>query len=239
MPFSMDRRTVLFVQARMNSERLPGKMLRSIYDDLPLIYFSLQAADNIPHYDDKALLVPYGESKYFIDAADEFDFPIIEGPENDVLGRFMIGLNEFPNAELVIRVCADKVIFSRSHQHYAQIIAEENFGDLTHYQFDPIRSVTAGTFKASSLVAADMFYSNKMSTFDLGRENIKPLFTDHSHFWNIVTVDTKPNPKLQELKVDLSINTEEDIVEMRKIFSNFYTGDPLDFFSIIYWFDKK
>ena len=229
------RRTVLFVQARLNSERLHRKMLRTIYEDKSIIYLCLQAANDFPHYDDKALLVPYGEAQYFKDVADKFDFPIIEGPEKDVLGRFIIGLNEFPNAELVIKVCADKIIFAKSQQHWLSVIADEVFCDLTHFIYHPFKYFTSEIYKVSSLYCANFFYPYEKTD----REHVKPLFTKHPHSWNIITVDVKPDEKLKYFNTDYSIDTEEDIERMKEVFSNFYAGKPLDFWDLISPLAKK
>ena len=226
-------RTGLFVQARLNSERLQKKMFKTLYKDKTIIYLCLQSVNDWD-YDEKALLVPYGEKDYFKDVAQEFNFPIIEGPELDVLGRFILGLYEFPNLDLVTRVCADKVIFAKDEQNYALCVAKEHLCDLTHYANDPIRSVTAGIYKAYALWNADLFY--KDSIFNPYREHIKPLFTTHEDFWNIETIETD---NIKNTPVDVSIDTEEDITKMREVFSNFYAGYPLDFWDLVDWFDKK
>jgi len=232
------KRVGLFVQARLNSERLPGKMLKTIYEDKTILYMCLQAVNGW-YYDEKVLLVPYGETKYFKEIADEFDFPIIEGPEDDLLGRFIKGIEHFPNVELVQRVCADKVIFAKFHQHEALLDAEECFCDLTHYADDPIRAVTAGIYKASALFLAHLFYPwGKGSVWNKHREHIKPLFFKGAPgFWNVNTISI--SDKVKRVPVDISIDTEEDLEKIRNIFSDFYTGEPLDFWDMVHWFDEN
>ena len=228
------RRTALFVQARMKSTRLHLKMFRTLYKDKSILYMCLQAANKLK-YTDKALLIPYGETKYFKDIADEFDFPIIEGPEDDVMERFAIGLLEFPNAELVQRVCADKVVFSFIDQLVALEEADKSFCDLTHYENDPVRSVTAGIYRASSLLAANVVYpGGNGSVWNKYREHIKPLFLKKD-IWNINTL----SDSMRKQSIDISINTEEDLKKMRNLFSDLYTGEPLDFLEVLDWFAKN
>lgn len=238
-------RTTLFVQARLNSNRITEKMLKTLYKDKTIIYLALQSAvEKIP-YDDKALLIPYSETQYFKEVASEFGFEIIEGPEDDVLGRFILGLSIFPNTETVIRVCADKVIHDEFWQKIVITQHKEYPCDLTHIADDPIRSVTSEVYKANSLITANMFYPyGKGSIWNKYREHIKPLFFKNSDgkdgtFWNVNTVPITKELKQHLYPFNISIDTEEDLEIMRNLFSDLYTGRALDFLEVLDWFAKN
>jgi spore coat polysaccharide biosynthesis protein SpsF len=228
----------LFVQARLNSSRLKNKMLLPLYGDKSIIYLSLQAAvENMPSCTERVLLVPYSETYYFKNIAEEFEFDIVEGPEDDVLGRFINGITAYPNLDVVQRVCADKVVFSKYYQSLALTNSRTCLSDLTHYNEDPIRSVTAGVYRVQSLYAAHMFYPWNMDVHRKNREHIKPLFFKGGAFWNVNTL--KMDGYFKDKEMDLSIDTEEDLKRMRNLFSDLYTGKPLDFHNVLEWFAEN
>jgi spore coat polysaccharide biosynthesis protein SpsF (cytidylyltransferase family) len=226
----------LFVQARLNSSRLPKKMLKTLYKNKPIIYLSLQAASELT-YDEKVLLIPKGEKPYFKDIAQEFEFDIIEGPENDVLGRFIKGLNAFPNVDIVQRVCADKVIFSPLHQNFALEESKMCSYDLTHYIEDPVKSVTAGIYRAESLFRIDKSYKPYNKNWNMYREHIKPVFLDSSNGYHINTIPV--STAMIKSSIDISIDTIEDLWRMMAMFGDLYKGKPLDFFDVLEWFAEN
>lgn len=95
-----------FIQARMNSERLPGKVLRGI-DGRPMIeriYSRVSEAKNI-----SGVVVLVGNSdqdKKLVSVLGELKIPCFVGSEKDVLDRFYQAAKYF-RADCVIRVTGD------------------------------------------------------------------------------------------------------------------------------------
>lgn len=98
-------RTLAIIQARLGSTRLPRKLLRRLgpHTLLETVVRRVQAATRVSdvvvatgdHSEDETLrdLVPT-------------EVPVVAGPTDDVLGRFLRVLEQYP-ADLVVRVCAD------------------------------------------------------------------------------------------------------------------------------------
>lgn len=230
--------TAIFVQARLNSSRLPKKMLQPLYKDKTIIYMVLQAiVENMPNYLTKVILVPYGEKQYFKEVAEEFHFDVLQGPEDDVLGRFINGLINYPNVDAVIRCCADKVVYDEIHQAIILAEHEQCRSAMTHIIDDPIRSVTAEVYSANSLTLANEVYPWREYIWRPKRGHIKPLFTENFNFWNINTISIAEHFKKKP--IDISIDTEEDLERMKKLFSDLYSGSALDFVDVLKWFDKN
>lgn len=109
MPEPVPARVVVIIQARMNSSRLPGKVL------LPL---PLQGSTTVlGHVVARAKQLAAGQlvviatSDLAADdrlaaAAQALDVAVYRGPEQDVLARFGGALDQYP-AEVVVRITAD------------------------------------------------------------------------------------------------------------------------------------
>jgi spore coat polysaccharide biosynthesis protein SpsF (cytidylyltransferase family) len=80
--------TGIIVQARKNSKRFPGKILKKIYNKFRIIDFLLTRIRKTKGIDYFILAVPTKDKKTFHNIAKKNDFIIETGPENNVLKRF-------------------------------------------------------------------------------------------------------------------------------------------------------
>jgi spore coat polysaccharide biosynthesis protein SpsF len=100
-------KTIVIVQARMGSSRLPGKSMMPVWQDVSLLEMVLLRVSRaiIP---DCVILATSTNKKddVLVPIAKECKVDIFRGSENDVLGRFTKALKKYP-AEAVVRACAD------------------------------------------------------------------------------------------------------------------------------------
>lgn len=100
-------KTIAVIQARMGSERFPGKTLKPIWNELSLldlILCRLQKAQNLQTI---VLAIPNRvQDQALIDVAKRHQVQYCQGDEQDVLSRFELALNQYP-ADAVVRICAD------------------------------------------------------------------------------------------------------------------------------------
>jgi len=99
-------RVIAVVQARMGSSRLPGKVLRDL-GGLPVLGWVVRALDECRHVDETAVATSLDPRDDEIQRyAAEVGVSCVRGPEDDVLARFSLALNEHP-ADAVVRITAD------------------------------------------------------------------------------------------------------------------------------------
>jgi len=97
-------RTIVIIQARLGSSRLPGKVLEVI-NGKPMLQHVLERAAAIPGVDGVCLTIPDTDpSKALYDVAN--GHYVSTGPEHDVLRRYRIAA-EITNADRIVRVTAD------------------------------------------------------------------------------------------------------------------------------------
>lgn len=102
---SADVPPLVVVQARTGSTRLPGKVLADL-DGEPMLGFQLRRLGGLP---DAQIVVATSDrpaDDAVADVAATVGVAVVRGPEDDVLGRFMVALDAFP-APTVVRLTGD------------------------------------------------------------------------------------------------------------------------------------
>lgn len=98
--------TVALIQARMSSSRLPGKVLADL-GGLPMICFMAERVRRASGVDLVAVLTSDDPTDDALATAVEaHGFPVVRGPLNDVLARYVVGANAF-DATTILRLTGD------------------------------------------------------------------------------------------------------------------------------------
>lgn len=99
-------RVVLIIQARMSSQRLPGKVLKKVLGR-PLLWYMLQRLEFCNLVDEVVVATSVNSADDAIaHFCEEEEVPCFRGAEDDVLGRYYHCAKEF-SADAVVRVTAD------------------------------------------------------------------------------------------------------------------------------------
>lgn len=99
--------TIIILQARMGSHRLPGKSLMPVWKDMSLLELVLARITHA-RLPERVVLATSKQSQddSLVEIARRYKVDVVRGSENDVLGRFIQGLDAYP-AEAIVRACAD------------------------------------------------------------------------------------------------------------------------------------
>jgi len=99
-------KTVIIVQARMGSTRLPGKVLKKIMGR-PLLEYQIERLRKINHIDDIVIATTTDQNdQSIVNLCMELNCSYFRGSENDVLLRYYDAADAF-NAECVVRINSD------------------------------------------------------------------------------------------------------------------------------------
>ena len=97
--------TLVVIQARMGSTRLPGKVLADL-GGRPLLGLQLARLERLPEAQIVVATSDLPGDDPVAALADEYGVPSVRGPEQDVLGRFALAVAAHPGDE-VVRLTAD------------------------------------------------------------------------------------------------------------------------------------
>lgn len=162
----------VLIQARINSSRLPGKVLYPMKGKT-LIQNLMRSARKI-EADIYCLCVPYGEGKLFKIFADIEEFQVIEGPENDVAKRLLNAIEDF-NLEVVVHITGDKVYFLPLETKILLNYYLKHSCDLVTYEESPFKERTGAIFNPNFLKSK--YNIGIRGAYEL--EHVKPIFTEN------------------------------------------------------------
>jgi spore coat polysaccharide biosynthesis protein SpsF len=99
-------KTVIIVQARMTSTRLPGKVLKKVLDK-PLLEYQIERLKRVKFADEIVIATTINSTDLpIIELCDRLSIPYFRGSEEDVLARYYQAAKEH-HADVVVRVTSD------------------------------------------------------------------------------------------------------------------------------------
>ena len=241
----MSDRVVLILQARMGSERLPGKSMMDLCGQ-PLIYRIIERVKRCKMLDDIVLAIPDNpENQVLKKVADLASVNIYEGSENNVLNRYYEAANKF-NADIVCRIPADNATpepreIDKIIKHHLKL-KNPGFSSNLAQIFDSgyPDGIGCEVFSFSLLEEVE-----KRENDPKKREHVHLNFFDYDsqkpvdqNWCPVSTINCPEDFKRPEIVLD--VNTEEQYKFIKSLYEDLYPTNPeFDIIDIIEWFDKK
>lgn len=210
---------VAIVQARMGSERLPGKSLKKICGRpmLEHILYRITASKKIHN-----IIIATTDKKIdlqILKLSKKLSIPYYAGSEDDVLDRF-IGAGESVSADVVVRICGDNPLIDIG---YLDKMIDSHLSKKAEYTYNgsQIPAGTAGEvvnfdiLKKLSSIAKDKRY----------REHVTTYILDHLNEFNVNC--TKSPPYLEGKAFRFTVDTEEDLKLIRRIYRRLYQEEKV------------
>jgi len=229
----------LYIQARLNSQRLPGKVLKKICDK-SIIELITERVSNIKKIDDIILVTgSEDKNKLILDEAEKIGISYFCGSEENVLDRFYEASQVFDSTN-IIRITADCPLIDFNIVNKAISIFEENNYDILSN--NRIRTFPHGlnfeifTKKAlqKSWEQALNFYENKekfLKTF------IPPTLNmlENEDFKNFDLINDEDLSNIR-----LTLDYQEDFELIKKIYEFFYfKNEKFDLKDILEFLNKN
>ncbi|MCD6401245.1 MAG: NTP transferase domain-containing protein [Anaerolineales bacterium] len=208
-------RVISIIQARMGSKRFPGKMLAKLAGK-PLLFHIISRAQKIELADEIVLATTTHErDDLLVDLAKSMNIKTIRGPENNVLERFLIAMDN-TKADIIVRICGDAPLFDPDFLDKSISLLKENDADLIVLKHD-----MPNAYQGASVISARAI----RWTWETGRDD--PLACEH-----VTAYAQAHSDKLRTVEVDidqellgefhLSIDTKYDLEIMNKIYDQLY-----------------
>lgn len=210
------RSVIAVVQARMGSSRLPGKVLADL-GGRPVLALLLRrlrqahldgivvATSDLPGDDVVAQL------------ALSMGFPVVRGPEADVLGRYLLALEEHP-ADDVVRITADCPLVDPAIVDSAVALHRRTDADYTSNTLE--RTYPDGL--DVEVIRASVLRTAAAEARDPGeREHVTPFVHHHSDRFRLAALETDERLAHERWTLD----TAEDLTRLRTIVGRLH--DPV------------
>lgn len=209
-------KTVIIVQARMTSTRLPGKVLKKVLDK-PLLEYQIERLLRVKMADEIVIATTINDTDLpIIELCNRLSVPFFRGSEEDVLSRYYKAALSY-KADIIVRVTSDCPIVD------PQVIDKVIQFYVEHYpKYDYVSNCLERTYPRgmdtevfSFKVLDDAF---KEATIQSDREHVTPFIYRQPHRYRLANVISSENQSQYRWTVD----TSEDYQLIKKIIVNLY-----------------
>jgi len=214
------KKVVAVIQARMGSTRLPGKILLEI-EGKPLIQHIYERLKNIQLIDEIVIATTNSSNeKYLEDFAKNQKISLYKGKENDLANRILEAAHSVKGT-VIVKINADSPIIDTKliYQGIEKYFNATQEPDLVTNTIDKKfpEGLQFGIFNVTSL---EKFCYSEKSNF--WREYFFMYFIENQDNYSIQNIES--NVDLSNIR--LTVDYQEDLDFIRKIFSNLYNTNP-------------
>ena len=222
-------RVAVFLQVRINSNRLPGKAVKKIYSDITVAGSAMMQLGEIKA-DYHVLLTDQESSIILKKESDLYGFDLFIGDENNVLNRFTTAAR-FYNVDTVIRATGDNpFVFYEKAQKILDLHLE-NSSDHTIFTGMPL-GAGVEVVEAEALYTAE---GNTQSSYDT--EHVTPYVYNHPEIFKLQHIESDPDAFYPDGRI--TIDTENDYLYMKKAASELMYENACLHRNLIEWLKKN
>ncbi len=213
-------KTAIIVQARMNSTRLPGKVLKTVLNK-PLLEYQIERLRQVKLAGEIVIATTINTSDQpIVDLCDRLSIPFYRGSEDDVLSRYHGAAMQF-QADVVVRVTSDCPVID------AQVIDQIMQYYIDAYpKYDYVSNCLSRTYPRGMDTEVFSFRSLDeafhQATAQGDREHVTPFIHRQFDRYNLGQVNYFKNHSEHRWTVD----TLEDFELIKRIIESLYPFKP-------------
>lgn len=212
-----------FIQIRMGSNRLPGKVLKSISNNLnvvELLYNRIEHSKYFTPENTIFLTTTNRSDDTLVEYFDEKNWNYSRGDENNVFSRFHEACKKY-NPNYFFRICADNpFIEPRFLDELADFVLKNpqyDYVSFSDIDGNPTIKTHYGFF--GEIVSAKTLLNLKVKELDKSAlEHVTSIFYEHPDRFRIKLISMSPS--LSDSRIRLTIDTIEDLKIIKKIYPN-------------------
>jgi spore coat polysaccharide biosynthesis protein SpsF len=226
-------RPIAIIQARMDSIRLPGKVLKPLCDDVVLGYVITRCLQS-----KKLGGVILATSECPVeDCLAEFaasrSIPVFRGSKNDVLSRY-VKAAEWSGAEVVVRITADCPLVAPEVIDKAVELYEMQSPDYAYIDGYPIG---LGAVEVLRVSAIKQVCKEVASGANYYREHVVPYLLENPDRFKLAIEQAEPQCCRPELRV--CVDEPLDLEVVCRICEYFYPRKDFSAYEVIEFLDKN
>jgi len=208
-------KTVIIVQARMTSTRLPGKILKKVLDK-PLLEYQIERLRRVKLADEIVIATTVNDTDQpIIDLCNKLGVKYYRGSEEDVLSRYYYAALEC-DADIIVRVTSDCPLIDP--QVIDEIIAfYSNNQQNYHYVANTLERTYPRGMDTEVFAFNLLEQSFQQAKSPTEREHVTPFIYNNPNY-KLANVSNSEDQSRHRWTVD----TEEDFILISKILTHLY-----------------
>lgn len=227
-------RVGIIIEARMNSSRLPGKVLKKV-EKIPLLFYMIKRLRLIKNIDDIIIATTTNKKDNIVcELAKKYKINFFRGSENDVMDRVIKTAEKF-NLKHIVEITGDDPLVDPKISSYVIKKYFKKFNNNTICSNDYFNQVPLGFYtRIFSLKLLKKIYkkSNKFN-----KEHVESYFYQNSEKFNFI--HTHLSSRLYRKDIRLTLDTKEDFILIKKIIKKFKNNNNFTLLEIIKFLDKN
>lgn len=219
-------KTAVVIQARMGSERLPGKVLQDIAGK-PMIDRVIERVQRCKSID--GVIVATSTSScddVLAQHCRDLGVHTVRGSEQDVLSRYALAAEKY-HCENIVRITSDCPLVDPRIVDQVAYEVTENPGVQYACNFFPHRLFPRG-LDAEALTVETLRMINAQATDPRHREHVTLMIYERAARFNIASVSNR----LDHSHLRWTVDTDQDLELVRKIYGHF-TDEGVDSFGYV------
>lgn len=227
---SMIKETDVIVQARLDSERLPRKVIMPI-GDKPLLAHIVERL-RMSKYIRNIIIATTEDSIEVIQASlkDYEDVKYYAGSKKNVLERYYLAAKTY-GSKIIIRATGDNPLVCPDFMDRALELHLEAGADLTHYLGIPL-----GTgVEIINRDALNLSYKNTRNPYD--QEHVTPFIYKNRDSFKVL--EPLPCGLYYAPEIRVTVDTPDDMARVRQIFEHYSHKEMISMEDIIRFYKKE
>lgn len=214
--------TAIFLQARLSSSRLPGKVLLKLADQ-PVIGHAMRAL-NAVEADMRCLLTTKDAASALKPLAESEGWELFIGPDEDVLERYVFAAREY-GADRIVRATGDNPLVSAVMANtILQLADDADYAGFTKIPLGAgVEVLSASALEEAFFEAQDIYE----------REHVAPFLYRRPQRYRVFMPAAAPEIQAPEARITL--DTPKDYRYLTRLFAELYRGWPLEIKDMIAW----
>jgi spore coat polysaccharide biosynthesis protein SpsF len=200
--------TGIIIQARMGSQRFPGKMM-ALLNSIPIIEWVMRRSMKARLTDTVILATSINRENDVLERkARELGVSVFRGSEDDVLERFAMAARAY-GLQTVVRVCADNPLICPDELDNLITYFMENRPDYAFNVVSKFDNLYPDGLGGEIVSNGTLQALHEKVTLQEEREHIFNYIWNHSETYSIGTFKATPAIAYPDIKLD--VNTEDDL----------------------------
>lgn len=217
------------IQARMNSSRLPGKVLADLggVSVLELMVHRLRKSKSLTKIVVAMTHSPSDDQLAL--ACNQIGVEVFRGNEFDVLGRFNDVSNHFSDFDTIVRLTADCPFIDPA---VVDLVVAKYFSTGVSYCSNRLPPPFSRTYPVGLDVEvfsrSGLLEANREAGAPYEREHVTPFFYSQERLSSVMILDMEPNMS----SIRLTIDTPSDLSICRQVYQSLSSKDS-DLFALV------
>lgn len=226
-------RPVAIIQARMDSVRLPGKVLKPLCDDVILGYVITRCRQSKKLGGVILATSECPEEDCLAEFAASRGIPVFRGSKDDVLSRY-VKAAEWDGAEVVVRITADCPVVAPEVIDRAVELYEKQSPDYAYIDGYPTGLGAVEVLRVSAIKQA---YKEVVSNANYHREHVVTYLLENPDRFKLAVAQAEPRCRRPELRV--CVDEPSDLEVVSRICEYFSPRKDFSAYEVIEFLDKN